>query len=92
VSPSGNSILLATDIESGDALAFCESFVAKGAQAASLGGDDAIHGRTACSLIRYMLGPRGDSNGSVSFKDYDAFLGAYRNGEIKRLAVVARLN
>jgi hypothetical protein len=38
-----------------------------------------------------MLGPNGDSNGCVSFRDYNAFLQAYRNGEIKRLAVVARL-
>ena len=38
-----------------------------------------------------MLGPHGDSNGCVSIKDYDAFLQAYLNGEIKRLVVVARL-
>ena len=29
----------------------------------------------------YMLGPNGDSNGCVSFRDYNAFLQAYRNGE-----------
>jgi hypothetical protein len=39
----------------------------------------------------YMLGPNGDSNGCVSFKDYDAFLRAFQSGEVKRLAVVARL-
>jgi hypothetical protein len=39
----------------------------------------------------YMLGPNGQSNGCVSFKDYYAFLRAYRNGEVKRLIVVARL-
>jgi Protein of unknown function (DUF2778) len=38
----------------------------------------------------YMLGPNGDSNGCVSFKDYDAFLRAFQSGEVKRLAVVAR--
>jgi hypothetical protein len=38
-----------------------------------------------------MLGPNGDSNGCVSFKDYNAFLQAYRNGEVKRLAVVTRV-
>jgi hypothetical protein len=38
----------------------------------------------------YMLGPNGDSNGCVSFKNYDAFLGAFQSGEVKRLAVVAR--
>jgi hypothetical protein len=37
-----------------------------------------------------MLGPNGDSNGCVSFKDYDAFLRAYQNGKVKRLVVVAR--
>ena len=30
------------------------------------------------------------SNGCVSFKDYNAFLQAYQNGEVKRLVVVAR--
>jgi len=39
-----------------------------------------------------MLGPNGDSNGCVSFRNYDAFLQAYLRGEVKRLAVVARLN
>ena len=38
----------------------------------------------------YMLGPNGDFNGCVSFKDYDAFLRAFQSGEVKRLAVVAR--
>jgi len=38
-----------------------------------------------------MLGPNGDSNGCVSFKDYNAFLRAYQNGQINKLAVVARL-
>jgi Protein of unknown function (DUF2778) len=40
----------------------------------------------------YMLGPNGDSNGCVSFKDYDAFLRAFQDGEVKRMAVVARLS
>ena len=39
-----------------------------------------------------MLGPRGESNGCVSFKNYAAFLRAFQNREIKRLAVVARLD
>jgi hypothetical protein len=39
-----------------------------------------------------MLGPNGDSNGCVSFKNYDAFLQAYLNHEIRRLVVVARLD
>ncbi len=56
-----------------------------------VGGDEAIYGRSGLLAHTYMLGPNGDSNGCVSFKDYNAFLQAYRNGEIKRLAVVARL-
>jgi hypothetical protein len=56
-----------------------------------VGGEDAIFGRTGLLAHTYMLGPNGDSNGCVSFKDYDAFLHAYRNGGIKRLAVVARV-
>jgi hypothetical protein len=56
-----------------------------------VGGEDAIFGRTGLLAHTYMLGPNGDSNGCVSFKDYDAFLHAYRSGGIKRLAVVARV-
>ena len=39
-----------------------------------------------------MLGPNGQSNGCVSFKDYDAFLHAYMNHQVKRLVVVAGLD
>ena len=56
-----------------------------------VGGEKAIFGRNGILAHTYMLGPRGDSNGCVSFKDYNAFLRAYRNGEVKRLAVVARV-
>jgi hypothetical protein len=56
-----------------------------------VGGEEAIHGRTGLLAHTYMLGPNGDSNGCVSFKDYYAFLNAYRNGGIKRLAVVAKV-
>jgi hypothetical protein len=56
-----------------------------------VGGEGAIFGRTGLLAHTYMLGPNGDSNGCVSFKDYDAFLHAYRNGGIKRLAVVAKV-
>jgi hypothetical protein len=56
-----------------------------------VGGEEAIFGRTGLLAHTYMLGPNGDSNGCVSFKDYYAFLNAYRNGGIKRLAVVARV-
>jgi Protein of unknown function (DUF2778) len=56
-----------------------------------VGGEDAIFGRTGLLAHTYMLGPNGDSNGCVSFRDYNAFLNAYRNQGIKRLAVVARV-
>jgi hypothetical protein len=57
-----------------------------------IGGKEAIHGRTGLLAHTYLLGPRGDSNGCVSLKDYDAFLRAYESGTIKRLAVVAKLS
>ena len=50
-----------------------------------------IFGRAGLLAHTYMLGPNGDSNGCVSFRDYDAFLHAYQSGQVKRLAVVARL-
>lgn len=49
-------------------------------------------GRAGLLAHPYMLGPNGDSNGCVSIKNYDHFLKAYRNGEIKRIVVVVRLN
>lgn len=48
-----------------------------------------IYGRAGLLAHTYMLGPNGDSNGCVSFRDYQTFLRAYQRGEIKRLAVVA---
>jgi len=57
-----------------------------------VGGTGEIFGRAGLLAHTYMLGPNGDSNGCVSFKDYDAFLQAFENGSVKRLAVVARLN
>jgi hypothetical protein len=51
-----------------------------------------VFGRTGLLAHTFMLGPNGQSNGCVSFRDYDAFLRAYLSGEIKRLAVVARLD
>ena len=56
-----------------------------------IGGEDAIFGRAGLLAHTYMLGPNGDSNGCVSFKDYNAFLNAYRNQGIKKLAVVVRI-
>jgi hypothetical protein len=56
-----------------------------------IGGEQKIFGRSGLLAHTYMLGPNGDSNGCVSFKDYYAFLNAYRNQGIKRLAVLARI-
>jgi Tlde1 domain len=57
-----------------------------------VGGAGAVFGRTGLLTHSYLLGPNGDSNGCVSFKDYDAFLRAYQKGRVKRLVVVASLN
>jgi hypothetical protein len=57
-----------------------------------VGGEETIYGRVGLLAHTYMLGPNGDSNGCVSFKDYNAFLNAYRNQGIKKLAVVARVD
>lgn len=56
-----------------------------------IGGENAIYGRDGLLAHTYMLGPNGDSNGCVSFKDYYAFLDAYRNKGIRKLAVLARV-
>ncbi|MGN6311314.1 MAG: DUF2778 domain-containing protein [Xanthobacteraceae bacterium] len=56
-----------------------------------VGGNGSIYGRTGLLAHTYMLGPNGDSNGCVSFKDYNAFTKAFESGQIKRLAVVAKL-
>ncbi len=54
--------------------------------------DEKVFGRTGLLAHTYMLGPNGDSNGCVSFRDYNAFLHAYLSHQIKRLAVVTRLD
>ncbi len=56
-----------------------------------VGGEASIYGRAGLLAHTFMLGPNGDSNGCVSFRDYNAFLNAYRNKGVRRLAVVARL-
>lgn len=56
-----------------------------------VGGDGRIFGRKGLLTHTYLLGPRGDSNGCISFKNYDTFLQAYKKGLIKRLVVVPRL-
>ena len=55
-----------------------------------LGGN--TYGRAGLLAHTFMLGPNGDFNGCVSFRNYQAFLQAYQNGQIRRLAVVASLN
>ncbi len=50
-----------------------------------------IFGRDGLLAHTYMLGPRGDSNGCVSIKDYRRFLAAFKRGEITQLVVVARM-
>jgi type VI secretion system (T6SS) effector TldE1-like protein len=57
-----------------------------------VGGEEAIYGRSGLLAHTYMLGPNGDSNGCVSFKDYNAFLRAYKDQQVKRLVVVAHLD
>ncbi len=53
--------------------------------------DGSVYGRVGLLAHTYMLGPEGDSNGCISFRDYDAFLRAYRSGQISKLVVVTRL-
>jgi hypothetical protein len=54
-------------------------------------GDGSVYGRDGFLAHPFMLGPNGDSNGCVSVKGYEAFLRAYQNGQINKLAVVAKL-
>jgi hypothetical protein len=54
-------------------------------------GGGNMFGRAGILAHSYMLGPRGDSNGCVSFRDYPKFLRAFQNGEISRIAVVAHV-
>lgn len=54
-----------------------------------VGGTEAVYGRVGLLAHTYMLGPRGDSNGCVSFRDYERFLQAFLRGEVQRLVVVS---
>jgi Protein of unknown function (DUF2778) len=56
-----------------------------------VGGGSGMLGRSGLLAHNYMLGRNGDSNGCVSIKNYEIFLKAFNNGEIKRLVVVASL-
>ena len=53
--------------------------------------DDKMFGRAGMLAHTYMLGPNGQSNGCVSFRDYQKFLNAYLRGDIDRLVVVPNL-
>ena len=55
-------------------------------------GGGTVYGRAGLLAHTYMLGPRGDSNGCVVFRDYRSFLQAYESGAVNRLVVVASLN
>jgi type VI secretion system (T6SS) effector TldE1-like protein len=50
-----------------------------------------MFGRAGMLAHTYMLGPHGQSNGCVSFRDYPKFLQAFLRGEIDRLVVVPYL-
>jgi hypothetical protein len=54
-------------------------------------GDAKMFGRDGMLAHSYMLGPNGQSNGCVSFNNYQAFLNAYLKGDIDRLVVVEHL-
>jgi hypothetical protein len=54
-------------------------------------GEASMFGRDGMLAHTYMLGPNGQSNGCVSFKDYDKFLAAFSNGAVDQLIVVPRL-
>ncbi|MFS8038600.1 DUF2778 domain-containing protein [Xanthobacter sp. AM11] len=54
-------------------------------------GTGKMYGRAGILVHPYMLGPRGDSNGCVSVKEYEKFLAAFKRGEVKRIVVVAEL-
>jgi len=53
--------------------------------------DGNVFGRAGLLAHTYMLGAEGDSNGCISFRDYNAFLRAYRNGQVSKVVVVTRL-
>jgi hypothetical protein len=54
-------------------------------------GNGNMYGRDGMLAHTYMLGPNGQSNGCVSFKDYQKFLQAFEDGEVKQLIVIPRI-
>lgn len=55
-------------------------------------GSGNMYGRDGFLAHTYMLGPNGQSNGCVSFKDYKKFLQAFEDGDVKQLIVVPRID
>jgi hypothetical protein len=54
-------------------------------------GEGDLFGRSGLLTHSYLMGPNGDSNGCVSFKDYATFVQAYKAGTVKLLIVVPSL-
>jgi hypothetical protein len=54
--------------------------------------EKAMFGRAGILAHSYLLGPNGQSNGCISFRDYQKFLNAYLRGEVDRIVVVTRLD
>ncbi len=54
-----------------------------------IGGNN-MYNRDGILAHSYMLGGNGQSNGCVSFRDYNKFLQAFLRGEINQIKVVAR--
>jgi hypothetical protein len=51
-----------------------------------------MFGRDGMLAHTYMLGPNGQSNGCVSFKDYRKFLTAFLDGKVDKMVVVGDLS
>jgi hypothetical protein len=55
-------------------------------------GDGKMFNRDGILAHSYMLGPNGQSNGCVSFRDYPKFLRAFLRGEFDRMVVISRMD
>lgn len=53
--------------------------------------EERMFGRDGMLAHTYMLGPNGQSNGCVSFKDYKKFLTAFLDGKVDKMVVVPDL-
>lgn len=56
-----------------------------------VGEDAKMYGRDGMLAHTYMLGPNGQSNGCVSFKDYQKFLQAFTSGDVNELIVLPQV-